>query len=635
MTGANPSDFVIQNGSCLAYTLAPEGACYLTVWFRPTAAGMRTAALTVGSDATNGTLSVPLSGEGAAAFTQLEVPGLIDFPNVVRGNLGQAYVTLNNSGSENITVSGVRIVGANASDFSILQNPCSTVAPLLSCQVSLIFTPAATGLRVATVVIADSAPGSPHMVPIEGAEIQPVPQIQWWNTQPLNFGLPGIGTNMTMGFSILNSGNVPASPMVRVEGANAQDFDLQFNCPGVMSFDEVCPGSVTFQPTGAGERVAYLAATNSSGGQPIYLPLIGFAPNPLSALFSNGIDLGPQVIGASSEPYPFLLFNQTQSAVAITGLSVAGTAAGDFQISQNGCSGTSVPAQFSCQYDLSFTPSAVGLRSAILLVTYQGGPATLEVPILGTGSPTRSSVVFNQTSFFQFAVPVGEPVSQQVESSNTGSTSVDFSNFAITGPAASDYTVTTNSCASGISANDGCGMTVQFAPSTVGLRPAILQIYDTASGSPQNVPLLGDGSNGAPALIYNNFLNFNAETLGSSGHLTISLTGSSTGDITLSNITITGPNASDFSLINGCPTTIPAQSPTVSCNLTVTFTPSVTGSRVAQIELTDNAAGSPQIIPIGGIGLTAERSISFFPSILSFPEFQGAGYATNKTLQIS
>ncbi len=67
-------------------------------------------------------------------------------------------------------------------------------------------------------------------------------------------------------------------------------------------------------------------------------------------------------------------------------------------------------------------------------------------------------------------------------------------------------------------------------------------------------------------------------------------------------IAITGTNASDFSQTSNCESTLAAGA---SCNIQLTFKPSVLGTRSATLTLTStNAANSPQTVPLTGTGST-------------------------------
>ena len=62
ITGANPTDFTETN-TCPT-SLAPKGTCSITVTFKPSASGTRTATLVVTDSAQNSPQSIPLSGTG-------------------------------------------------------------------------------------------------------------------------------------------------------------------------------------------------------------------------------------------------------------------------------------------------------------------------------------------------------------------------------------------------------------------------------------------------------------------------------------------------------------------------------------------------------------------------------------------
>lgn len=80
---------------------------------------------------------------------------------------------------------------------------------------------------------------------------------------------------------------------------------------------------------------------------------------------------------------------------------------------------------------------------------------------------------------------------------------------------------------------------------------------------------------------------------------------SNTGSAPLSSIvpTVTGPNAADFALTNGCGSTLTVSA---NCPLSVVFTPSMVGNESATLSVADNASGSPQTIALTGTGTNAQ-----------------------------
>jgi hypothetical protein len=90
------------------------------------------------------------------------------------GTLGPARaVTLKNSGGRPLDVRNVSFGGADAGDFVVSSDGCSgrrlPGGTDATCPLLVRFAPQATGARTATLLVADSAPGSPHQVTLTGA----------------------------------------------------------------------------------------------------------------------------------------------------------------------------------------------------------------------------------------------------------------------------------------------------------------------------------------------------------------------------------------------------------------------------------------------------------------------------------
>jgi hypothetical protein len=91
--------------------------------------------------------------------------------------------------------------------------------------------------------------------------------------------------------------------------------------------------------------------------------------------------------------------------------------------------------------------------------------------------------------------------------------------------------------------------------------------------------------------------------------------------LSISNISITGANAGDFSQTNSCASGLAVGA---DCKIHVTFTPSQVGAETASLSITDNGGGSPQTVPLRGIGTTTGPNATLSPSNLIFvPALQG------------
>ena len=87
------------------------------------------------------------------------------------------------------------------------------------------------------------------------------------------------------------------------------------------------------------------------------------------------------------------------------------------------------------------------------------------------------------------------------------------------------------------------------------------------------------------------------------------VTNTGTTNLTISTVTIGGTNASDFATTaDTC--TGATVTPNGTCAVSVTFTPSATGSRSAALDFTDNASSSPQTVNLTGTGTGGSVNLS-------------------------
>ena len=80
---------------------------------------------------------------------------------------------------------------------------------------------------------------------------------------------------------------------------------------------------------------------------------------------------------------------------------------------------------------------------------------------------------------------------------------------------------------------------------------------------------------------------------------TVTVTNTSSTTITFGGAMITGANWKDFAETNTCGSQI---GPGASCTVSLTFTPTKTGTRNAVLDLKDSGGGSPQTISLTGTG---------------------------------
>jgi subtilase family serine protease len=91
------------------------------------------------------------------------------FPTQLVGFPNQGEVEFQNGGSAPLDAFSIAITGANASDFSPVNNCQSDLAPSATCKVEITFTPSAAGARTATMTVTSAnGANSPRVVNLSG-----------------------------------------------------------------------------------------------------------------------------------------------------------------------------------------------------------------------------------------------------------------------------------------------------------------------------------------------------------------------------------------------------------------------------------------------------------------------------------
>jgi hypothetical protein len=212
-------------------------------------------------------------------------------------------------------------------------------------------------------------------------------------------------------------------------------------------------------------------------------PQTSFAPSSLS--------FPSQLIGTASSQLTLTLTNTGTVSMSITGFSIAGTNASDFTISSNSCT-SSLAAGGKCTVKVTFTPAALGSRSAALSVTDNACMSPQSIALSGKGTEitmSPSPVSFGSETIGTTSAPMTVTVT------NHGTTAVKVTSTTITGTDKGDFAFTGNTCTT-IAANNGtCSITLTFTPAASGARTASLSLIDNDKGSPQTDVLSGTGVN--------------------------------------------------------------------------------------------------------------------------------------------
>jgi hypothetical protein len=171
--------------------------------------------------------------------------------------------------------------------------------------------------------------------------------------------------------------------------------------------------------------------------------------------------------------------------------------------------------------------------------------------------------------------------------------------FDITNIVASSNFSQTNDCGTSLAAGAYCTITVSFLPSGTGSSSGFITVTDTTITGPVAIPLSGTGVNGPELYVSPTRLSFSSQPVStSSKSVPVTLVNTGNAALTLTGITVAGQNSSDFTQTNNCGASLAAGA---TCTLNVTFSPTSTGSRVASIAISGSQPGSPQTIALSGV----------------------------------
>jgi Abnormal spindle-like microcephaly-assoc'd, ASPM-SPD-2-Hydin len=381
LSGPDQGDFSLSHDSC-AGPINAGGSCSVDITFTPSTTGSESASLDIVDDDTSSPQSVPLTGTGVA--NQFTVSGgPLTFPDQRVGttSTGQSVLVSNNTDYA-ASPAGPTVTGANAGDFT--PTGCTgAVAANGSCAVTVTFTPTATGNRSATLNAAGQQVSLTGNGTNPSASVSPA-TISFGN-QPVHVISP------TQAITLQNTGTAPLTyGSVGVGGANPGDFSVSdTGCAAVGSLapGDTCGITVAFNPTAAGARSAVVSVNDGdpqNGTQTVNVSgtgtpsSMGFSP--ASVTYVNAIPAG-----TASPPHVVTVQNLTSSPMPITGTALGGANPKNFARSADTCTGSVLQPNGTCTINVTFTPSAVGRRTAVLSVTDTGtvSPHTHQVTLTG------------------------------------------------------------------------------------------------------------------------------------------------------------------------------------------------------------------------------------------------------------
>jgi hypothetical protein len=525
--------------------------------------------------------------------------GTLDFGHdAVDGNpVAAQTVTLTNTGTTPVQVTGVALGGAAAADYALTGGSCqgATVAADGTCTVQVQFGAGGAGVRAGTLTVT-TADGQTVTVALTGTGDQPAASV---TPTSVAFGSVLVGAApLTRDVTVTNTGStvltvgpqtITGSPDLTIGGTTCSTVN-----PG-----SSCTVTVRFAATTLGAQTATLTVPHNAAGGPATVTVTGTGIAPQAVVTPTSIDYGSVLVGAVVTRT--VTISNPGTAPLVVGTSAV-TGSADFTVSATTCA--TVAPGASCTVTVRLLPTGTGGRTGTLTLSHNaaGGPAT--VTLTGTGTAAVATVTPSSLAFGNVAV--GSTGLRTVTVGNTGNSPLVLGNPTVTG--SPRFTVSANTCGT-VQPGSTCAVTVRVAPTAAGALTGTLTLPHNGIGGSSTVSLSATGT--APAVSLNpTSVGFGNVVVAQPQTRTVTITNTGTANLTVGTPTITG--STEFTLTgNTCGTMAPG----VPCTLTVRFAPTARAARTGTLTIPHNAGG-PSTVALTGTGVAARFSVT--PSPIAF-----------------
>jgi len=604
----DPVDFKETN-NCPA-TLPPYTNCNIQVFFTPSGTGTFNGALVFLDNGAGSPQFVGLTGVGtSSAPTAFVSPTAINFGTQTVATTSNSWtVTLNNTSGTAMTITSISI--DDTADFSETNGCGTALAAHSTCTIQVSFDPSTTGVRTGTLTVVDSAASSPQTVALTGTGTSNAP-VLFFSPGNIDFGNQTVGTTSNSWTVTLNNTtgfNSTFTTPIAVTGPFAETN----SCGAGLAAHSTCNVVVTFVPTGTGVANGQLSVAINGGNlvTPVTLTGVGTSSSPVLFFSPNNINFGGQVVGTTSNGWTITLNNTTATpAVFLSPLLLTGP------FTETTSCGATLAAYSTCNIVVAFVPTASGVATGQLSAIINGVSTPLTVALTGTGTAATPVVVFSPTS-----VDFGN---QTVGTTSNGWTITLNNESDFPAPLLTPLTITgssdfseTNNCGTSLAAHTTCNIVVTFTPSSASVITGQLAVLINGVSTPLTVSLTGTGTTSAPVVVFSpTNIDFGTQPVGTpSNPWTVTLNNESGTAAPLAiPLLITGDPS--FTETNNCGTSLPAYS---TCNIQVTFTPTLTGPVAGQLAVLINGMSTPLTVALTGTGTTSTPVLTFDPTNINF-----------------
>jgi len=377
MVATAGEDFRVVGGSCQARPLEAGASCTIAVEFRPAAPGQRSDLLTV-TATPGGTTQAMLVGAALIADAVSLTPNAADFGGVTLGRSGPTRsFELHNTGGSRLQVGQATV---STESFVVVSNRCNGVGLDSGqvCTIEVAFRPSTIGAKSAILTVpAEGCGAGPMQAALQGFCVDG----GGMNLTPTDVEFGDSCSAKPATFTVTNPGADPGGAVtVTISGPFAI---VSNDCVGALKPAQSCQVRVEYRPTTTASSRGSLVVTWAIGNT-VTANLSGKGRSQLEPVLGPLPQFPATLVGQTSAPVELVVDNPSGAPAAKLTSTFTGIAAAEYKLIGSDC-GT-IAGGAACRLRIAFTPAAVGVRNATLLITSDACPnGSVAVPLTGAG----------------------------------------------------------------------------------------------------------------------------------------------------------------------------------------------------------------------------------------------------------
>jgi MYXO-CTERM domain-containing protein len=435
-----------------------------------------------------------LTGEGTSPMLQLSQPSL-DFGDVrVSTSSAPRTLRLTNTGSGPLTVTALRVTGADASTFlHTVPSLPHTLQPQGSLDVPVVFTPNAERSFSAQFVVESDDPRMPAVsVPMTGSG---VPVRVTVSAASLDFGnqlIHRASAPRTVRVTNGSDGNVTLTALSLESGSSQFSLALM-EVPVVLAPGQHQDVTVTFTPRTEAGVAAVLKLTFAELPRPLEVSLRGTGILTVLSIQPSPLSFGTVRTGSPKQELPLTLTNVSNEPIVLAAPQVKSRTGEPFTYDAASVQGRTINPGGTLIVQVGYQPVNETLSETTLTFGTTTPPLPQAAEARLTGRATGSFVSVDTERVDFGLVDLGAPVEPKTVTLTNRSDQPRQVVAKLRDVEGSPYTLQTSALANPIPAGGTATLTVSFAPTKAGPAENELQVFlQGESAAEVTVPVVGE-----------------------------------------------------------------------------------------------------------------------------------------------